>query len=86
MEVAQYRERYLTAVEHINNKAHTDKQQELFVIATELVIETQKISVSFLQRSFHLGYNQAQHLMEKLESEKVVSAAANNGTRTVLIK
>jgi S-DNA-T family DNA segregation ATPase FtsK/SpoIIIE len=86
MKPEKYRERYESTVDEISNKAHTDKQKELIALAVEFVVESQRASISSLQRTFGIGYNQAANLMENLEIAKVVSLAACDGKRTVLIK
>lgn len=43
-----------------------------------------RVTLTFLQRSLRVGYNQAARLMEHLEKCGVVSAMARNGTRELL--
>lgn len=86
METEKYYERYEKAVDLIRMQAHEKIQQELFLTATEFVVETRRISISAMQRVFRIGYNQAANLVEKLESEKIVSKPDVKGTRTVLIR
>ena len=76
---------YEKAVDDLRDQMFAKKEQELFALATDLIIETQRASVSFLQRTFHIGYNEAANLMNKLEAEEVVSIAANDGSRVVLM-
>ena len=85
MQTEKYRERYESAVDEINNKAHVDKNTELMSLAVEFVVESQRASISSLQRTFSIGYNHAANLMEQLEFKNVVSKPAHNGARTVLI-
>jgi len=50
------------------------------------VIETQRASISSLQRKFKIGYNRACRIMEDLEKERVVSAIDMHGARRVVAK
>lgn len=53
--------------------------------ARAAVIETQYASVSKIQKLFSIGYNRAAAIMDWLEREGVVSAAAPDGKRDVLL-
>ncbi|RUO81249.1 cell division protein FtsK [Idiomarina tyrosinivorans] len=52
--------------------------------AVAFVTETQKVSVSSVQRKFRIGYNRAARIVEQMEMSGVVSRAGNNGQRDVL--
>ena len=56
----------------------------VYAAAVALVVEHQKVSVSFLQRSLRIGYNNAAQLVGRMESEGVVSTPDASGRRTVL--
>ncbi|MCK4871072.1 MAG: PriCT-2 domain-containing protein [Gammaproteobacteria bacterium] len=53
--------------------------------AKEFIIETQKVSISAIQRKFRIGYNRAARIVGQLETLGFVSAVGGNGRRTVLI-
>lgn len=59
--------------------------EELFERAKALVIESQKASLSGLQRQLDISMNEAQSLMEQLEAAAVVSPLGENNRREVLI-
>ena len=51
----------------------------------ELVKESRKISISYIQRKMKVGYNRAARIVEQLEADGVVSPVLASGTREVLI-
>ena len=58
---------------------------DLYDQAVLLVAREQKVSVSFIQRCLQIGYNRAARIVERMEAEKVVSAANHVGKRDVLV-
>ncbi len=58
---------------------------ELYDHAVALIGREGKASTSFIQRHLQIGYNRAARIMEKMESEGVVSQANRVGKREVLI-
>ena len=46
--------------------------------------ESRKASISYVQRRLRIGYNRAATIVEQLEENGVVSAAAHNGAREVI--
>ena len=56
----------------------------LYDEAVAFVTETQRVSVSSIQRKFRIGYNRAARIVEQMEMSGVVSSAGNNGQRDVL--
>ena len=61
-----------------------DKEQALYDQAVFLVTREQKASTSFIQRHLKIGYNRAATIIERMESDGVVSAANHVGKREVL--
>ncbi len=61
------------------------EEDELYDQAVAFVTEARRVSVSFVQRQFRIGYNRAANLVETMEREGVVSSAASNGAREVLV-
>lgn len=62
-----------------------DEDDEFFKPAMEHVIREQKVSVSIIQKFCHVGFNRASRLVERMESQGIVSAEDAKGKRTVLI-
>ncbi|MDV6315178.1 DNA translocase FtsK [Idiomarina sp. HP20-50] len=56
----------------------------LYDEAVAFVTETQRVSVSSVQRKFRIGYNRAARIVEQMQMSGVVSSAGNNGQRDVL--
>ena len=52
--------------------------------AIQFVIDTQKVSISAIQRQFRIGYNRAACIVEKLEADGIVSPPGHNGNRIVI--
>jgi recombination associated protein RdgC len=62
------------------HRKHDD--EELYSLAVEYVNSHESVTASALQRHFHLGYNKAINLLERLEANGVVSPIDPNGVRT----
>ena len=64
--------------------SYTD--DELYEKARELVIKEQRVSTSYLQRKFHIGYARASRLIDKLEQDGVVGKGNGVKPREILTK
>jgi S-DNA-T family DNA segregation ATPase FtsK/SpoIIIE len=62
------------------------EQDPIYDQAAQFVIETQRVSISSIQRRFKIGYNRAARIVEAMEIAGLVSPMENNGNRQVLIK
>ncbi len=58
---------------------------DLYDKAVQVVLQHKKASTSFVQRQLQIGYNRAARLIERMESEGVVSPANHVGKREILI-
>ena len=58
---------------------------EMYDRAVQIVAEAQRVSISYLQRRLSVGYNRSAKMVERMESEGVVSAPDNKKVREVLI-
>lgn len=61
-----------------------DLDDALYSNAIDVVVRTQSATVSGIQRRLRISYRLANQLIELMESDGIVSAKAENGTRTVL--
>lgn len=57
----------------------------MFAQAVDLIKREQKISTSFIQRHFQIGYNKAARIVEQMEKQGIVSAANHQGKREILV-
>lgn len=61
-----------------------DEQDDLYRKAIDLIRRDGKVSTSYLQRQFQIGYNRAARLVERMENEGVVSPPNHVGKREIL--
>lgn len=57
----------------------------LYDKAVAIVLRDRKPSTSYIQRRLQIGYNRAATLMERMETEGVVSPANHSGKRDILV-
>jgi recombination associated protein RdgC len=57
----------------------------LFTEAKDLIVKSQRGSISLIQRHLRIGYNRAAQLLESLEQHGVISPMRPDGARTVLL-
>ena len=62
-----------------------DGADDLYNQAVAIVCREKKASTSFIQRHLKIGYNRAATIIEKMESEGIVSPANHVGRREVLV-
>ena len=62
-----------------------DPETQLYRKAVQIVAESQKASVSYIQRQLRVGYNSAARLVERMEKEGLVGMPDHVGRREVLI-
>ena len=67
------------------NLGLSDSGDELYDRAVSIVCREKRASTSFIQRHLQIGYNRAARIIEKMESEGVVSPANHVGRREVLV-
>jgi S-DNA-T family DNA segregation ATPase FtsK/SpoIIIE len=58
--------------------------EDLFQKAVDFLRLEGRVSISFLQRHFQIGYNKAAKLVEKMEKERIVSPPDRSGKRELL--
>jgi DNA segregation ATPase FtsK/SpoIIIE-like protein len=61
-----------------------DETDALYNDALDFVYDTDKASISGLQRRFKIGYNRAARMIDQMEEENIVSQPGGNGSRSVI--
>lgn len=59
-------------------------QDPLYAEAAQHVIETQRVSISAVQRHLKVGYNRAARMIEWMEAQGIITQMNSNGSREVL--
>ncbi len=75
--------------DHSGNGGSTDRDDEydeLYDKAVDLVISTNKASISMVQRRLKIGYNRAARMIELMERDGVVSKPDGSKPRQVLVR
>ncbi|MCY4656201.1 MAG: DNA translocase FtsK 4TM domain-containing protein [Gammaproteobacteria bacterium] len=60
------------------------QEDPLYSDAVRVVYESEKASISNVQRRLNVGYNRAANLIERMEEEGIVSPPKKNGSRQIL--
>ena len=84
----KYIENVTVATDDGENGSSDMFQEELdplFDQVVDFVVETQRASISSVQRKFRIGYNKAARIVEQMEAEGIISPPSHNGTREVLV-
>ena len=87
---AQAQPDYITAITEepdaeLPSTADAAADDPLYDRAVELVAREGKASTSFVQRHLQVGYNRAARMIERMESQGVISQANHAGKREVLV-
>ncbi len=67
-----------------NQEEINETSDELYNEAVNIVKDTKKTSISFLQRKLKIGYNRAANLIEAMEAKGILSEPQSNGNRDIL--
>lgn len=76
------------SVDNGDSLGGTDSRGEKDVMydeAVEVVLQTQRASISSLQRRLRIGYNRAARIIEDMETAGIVSPMNANGNREILV-
>ena len=57
---------------------------DLYAQAVEIVRTDQKTSISYIQRKLRIGYNKAANLIERMETEGILSSPDQTGKRIIV--
>lgn len=76
----------VTEDKEISENTNSDNNiDELYNDVIELIKQEKKVSTSYIQRRFQIGYNRAARIVESLEENGVISKASATGKRDILI-
>ena len=81
------RDRLDIAVPGFTSGKDTDQEEKvdpLYEEAVSFVVDSQKVSISSVQRKLRIGYNRSARLVERMEECGIVSPMSANGTREIL--
>lgn len=79
---------YITTITedpNITPEGNVSSEDPLYDKALQLVVRENKASTSFIQRHLQIGYNRAARIVERMETQGVISQANHAGKREVLI-
>lgn len=68
----------------LNALENDEDYDELYDEAVKIVTESRRASISHVQRRLKIGYNRAARMIERMESDGVVTPMQSNGSREVL--
>ena len=68
-----------------DNVDEMSEKDELYDAVIDMIQQEGKVSTSFIQRRFNIGYNRAAKIVEQLEYRGVVSKATATGKREILL-
>jgi DNA segregation ATPase FtsK/SpoIIIE, S-DNA-T family len=67
------------------SEARANSEDDLYDMAVAIVLRDRKASTSYIQRRLSIGYNRAADLIERMETEGLISSANSTGKREILI-
>ena len=79
---------HITESKEDNDNWHDDEAEEvdpLYDKALNLIMRERKVSTSFLQRHFAIGYNRAARIVDLFEKREIISSPNSMGRREILI-
>lgn len=80
-----YYDNYKKELDQLASDEHSERVELAYRHAKAFIIDTNQVSISKIQRALRIGYNQAARIVERMESEGLVSKPERNGSRTVLL-
>jgi S-DNA-T family DNA segregation ATPase FtsK/SpoIIIE len=66
-------------------EARAPSEDDIYDMAVAIVLRDRKASTSYIQRRLSIGYNRAADLIERMETEGLISSANSTGKREILI-
>ena len=69
----------------LDSKGSAEEGDNLYDEAVQIVLESGKPTISYVQRRLKIGYNRAANLIQSMEDAGIISSAGHNGTREILV-
>ena len=60
------------------------EKDPLYDEAVQIVIQSRKASISYVQRNLRIGYNRAARIIEDMEKAGLVTPMQSNGNREII--
>lgn len=76
--------RAMSAIDKVALKE--SQNEDLYSQAVEIILRSERPSISFLQRQLGIGYNKSANLIEKMEAQGILSKPDSSGKRVLLTK
>lgn len=74
-----------TAMDSISYEVAADEWDDMFWEAARTLVESEKASISYLQRRLRIGFSRAARLVDMMEERGIVSAPDSNKKRDILV-
>jgi len=71
---------------YTDNETSDQSKDSFYDQAVSLILRENKVSTSFIQRHFQIGYNRAARIVEQMESDGIISPPNRMGRREILTK
>ena len=72
-------------VEDTSNAGEPEGEKDpLYDEAVQIVIQSRKASISYVQRNLRIGYNRAARIIEDMEKAGLVTPMQSNGNREII--
>ncbi|MDR1477061.1 MAG: hypothetical protein LBI17_02950, partial [Rickettsiales bacterium] len=75
-----------SAMSLLDRMSARDGGDDLYARAVQIVLASDRPSISYLQRQLGVGYNKSANLIEKMQANGILSAPDSTGRRVVLRK
>jgi S-DNA-T family DNA segregation ATPase FtsK/SpoIIIE len=69
----------------VSDRGETAGEKDpLYDEAVQIVIQSRKASISYVQRNLRIGYNRAARIIEDMEKAGLVTPMQSNGNREII--
>lgn len=73
-----------TGLGAMSGEGDNDGKDDLYDQAVTLILREKKVSTSFIQRHFQIGYNRAARIIDQMEAQGIISEPNRTGRREIL--